>query len=212
MNDVDLALSQISNIRAQLVASTRFRGIAPGLNVLAGVLTLAVAAAQSFQASAVEQSGLSYITVWAAALVLSSGFVAFEASSRARRLHGRMAYPMLNAALQKVLPFVAAGIVITWAVCSFSPESLWLLPGLWQILIGLLGFSALGSLPRGMVWAAGWYFLCGTLVLGFAGQSGVLSPWMMGIPFSVGHILVAVILCRANREECGVSNEEAGSE
>lgn len=51
-----------------------------------------------------------------------------------------------------------------------------------------------------MVWVAGWYFLCGTIVLALAGRSGVLSPWMMGLPFAIGQAVVAVILYRANGE------------
>jgi hypothetical protein len=69
---------------------------------------------------------------------------------------------------------------------------------LWQILIALLGFSVLPSLPRALVWVAGWYFLCGAFVLGFAGWSGTLSPWMMGIPFATGHAAVALVLHRAS--------------
>jgi hypothetical protein len=205
MNDVDLALSQISNIRAQLAESTRFRGITPGLNLLMAVLTFVVATVQSLQSQAQEHDSLGYIAVWAGVIVLCGCIAAIGAIARARRLHGRMEYAMLNAASQKVLPFAAAGVIITWVICTFSPGSVWLLPGLWQLLIGLLGFSVMSSLPRAMAWAAGWYFLCGALVLGFAGQSGTLSPWMMGIPFCVGHIAVAVIFGWAN-EEC--SNRE----
>lgn len=200
MKDVDLALAQISSIRAQLATSTRFLGLAPGLNLLMSGIAFVVAVAQSLQQQASVQDRRIYLATWGGVIVVSSCIVTFEATSRARRLHGRMAYAMLSAALQKVLPFAAAGVVITWTICTFSPESAWLLPGLWQILIGLLGFSALASMPREMSWAAGWYFLCGALVLGLAGRSGTLSPWMMGIPFSVGHILVAVILNRANAE------------
>ena len=75
-----------------------------------------------------------------------------------------------------------------------------MLPGLWQILLALLGFSVLSNLPREMAWVAGWYFCCGAVVLALAGQAGTLSPWMMGVPFAVGQIAVAVILLRADGE------------
>jgi hypothetical protein len=128
---------------------------------------------------------------------------ATEAISRSRRLHGQMAQAMLNTALRQVLPFGAAGVIVTAVICKFSPVSIWMLPGLWQILIGLFGFSVLSSLPRAIVWVAGWYFVCGAFVLGLAGWSGTLSPWMMGIPFGVGQAAVALVLHRGSGEHNG---------
>ncbi|MGB8366443.1 MAG: hypothetical protein ACLQUZ_07260 [Rhizomicrobium sp.] len=196
MNDVERALSEIEDIRAYLAASTRFRGIAPEVNALASVLSLVIAAAQTIW----PQDAFHYVAAWAAATIAFIVIAAIEAVSRARRLHGRMADAMLNTALRQVLPFAAAGIIITMVISKFSSDTAWMLPGLWQILIGLLGFSALPNLPRAMVWVAGWYFLCGTIVLALAGRSGVLSPWMMGLPFAIGQAVVAVILYRANGE------------
>lgn len=199
MRDVDLALSQLSTIRAQLASSTRFLGLAPEFNLLTGVLAFALAAAQSFH----QPGQAGFIATWAGTIVAASVIAVLDASSRARRLHGGMAPAMLGVALQKGLPFGVATIVITWAIWSFSIESAWMLPGLWQILLGLLGFSVVSNLPREMAWVAGWYLCSGTVVLAMAGQSGALSPWMMGIPFAVGQIAVAVVLLRANRDgEC----------
>jgi len=199
VRDVDLALSEVASIRAQLAASTRFLGLAPGFNLLMGILAFVVAAVQSFQV----QDHAGFIAVWAATIVASAGIAVLEAVSRARRLHGRMAHAMLGVALQKGLPFAVAALVITWTICSFSIESAWMLPGLWQLLLALLGFSVLSNLPREIAWVAGWYFCCGTAVLVLAGQAGTLSPWMMGIPFAVGQTAVAVILLRAEGEGSG---------
>lgn len=196
MRDIDLALSEVASIRAQLAASTPFLGLAPGFNLLMGILALVVAAVQSFQV----QDPLGFIAVWAATIVASASLAVCEAVSRARRLHGRMAHAMLVVALQKGLPFAIAAVVITWTICRFAIESAWMLPGLWQLLLALLGFSVLSNLPREMAWVAGWYLCCATVVLALAGQAGTLSPWMMGIPFAVGQIAVAVILLRADGE------------
>lgn len=196
VRDIDLALSEVASIRAQLAASTPFLGLAPGFNLLMGILALVVAAVQSFQV----QDPLGFIAVWAVTIVVSASLAVCEAVARARRLHGRMAHAMLGVALQKGLPFAVAAVVITWTICRFAIESAWMLPGLWQLLLALLGFSVLSNLPREMAWVAGWYFCCATVVLALAGQAGTLSPWMMGIPFAVGQIAVAVILLRADGE------------
>ena len=200
MKDVDSALSQISSIRTQLAASTHFLGIAPGLNVLAAAIVFIVAAVQGLYPQALVENSLNYATVWAAVMVSISAAAVVEAIARARRLHGSLAYTMLHSIMQKILPFFAAGIVLTWTICKFAPESAWILPGLWQILIGLLGFSLTSNLPNGMGWVAVWFFLSGSIVLAWAGHSETLSPWMMGIPFFVGQIIVALILVRASKE------------
>jgi hypothetical protein len=105
---------------------------------------------------------------------------------------------MLGSTLRLLLPFAAAAIVIAVAVCRFAPASACLLPGLWQILVGLAGFSAALTLPRGILLASGWYFVCGAVVLALGARSGELSPWMMGVPFAAGLAFVALILHRAN--------------
>lgn len=196
MRDVDLALSELADIRAQLAASTRFQGLAPELNLLMGIAAFVVAAAQGFRAS----DAAGFVAVWGAVIAACGAIAVLEGVSRARRLHGGMARAMLGVALQKALPFAVAGLVVTWTVCTFAMESAWMLPGLWQILLGLLGFAALANLPREIAWVAGWYLCCGAVVLALAGEARVLSPWMMGIPLGVGQLAVAAILLRADAE------------
>lgn len=201
MTEVDLALSQISSIRAQLIASTRFLGLAPSSNLLSGILAFVVAAWQSSRPGPLDP--LVYIEVWAWFLLATAIIAAVRTSLRARRVHGDTAFGMLGAALQRVLPFAAAGVVISWVVCNFAVESVWLLPGLWQMLIALVGFSMITTLPRGIAWVSGWYFLCGAVVMGLAAQSETFSPWMMGIPFVVGQVFVALVLTWADGERRG---------
>jgi hypothetical protein len=203
VTDIDRALSEIADIRAQLAASTRFRGIAPEASGLVSVLSLAVAAAQTIWPDSFAPDASHYVVVWAAVLVASGVIAAIEAVSRARRLHGRMASAMLGMALREVLPFVVAELVITVVICTFSPTNLWILPGLWLLLVGLFGFSALHSLPREMGWVAGWYFLCGTTVLALSAVSATLTPWMMGIPLGIGQASVALVFHRASGERDG---------
>jgi hypothetical protein len=197
MKDVDLALSAISSIRAQLAASTQFRGIAPGFNAVMAVLVLVIAVAQSLYPERWVDDGLRFVLVWALLIGVACTVAAVEAVLRSQRLHGQLASVMLNSALQKVLPFAVGGLVITGVIIGYSPESIWLLPGLWLLMIGLLGFSFVSTLPRAIIWVAIWYFLCGAIVLMVAGSSRMLSPWMMGIPFAVGHVSVALIVSGA---------------
>jgi uncharacterized membrane protein (DUF485 family) len=83
---------------------------------------------------------------------------------------------------------------------KFAPETLWMLPGLWQILVSLGIFASVRSLPRTVALVGAWYFVAGFAVLILASQSHGLSPWTMGLPFAVGQSLMAAILYVASGE------------
>jgi hypothetical protein len=200
VDEVERALSQIADIHAQLAASSRFRGFAPGAMGFNAVLSLGVALAQTAWPQVLADDPMRYVTVWGGTLAVATTVSASEAISRSRQLHGPMADALLGSALRLLLPFVAAGIVIAAAVCMFSPASAWMLPGLWLILVGLAGFAIASSLPPTIRWAAGWFFVSGAIVFGLGARSGALSPWMMGIPFTIGLAGVAFIFQRGNGE------------
>ena len=86
---------------------------------------------------------------------------------------------------------------------QFAPEALWMLPGLWQILVSLGIFASVRSLPRSIALAGAWYFVAGLGVLMLASDGHVLSPWTMGLPFAVGQLLMAAILHFASGENDG---------
>ena len=200
MDNIERAISQVADIHARLLASSRFRGFGPEAMVFTAILSLAVATAQTIWPHIFAPDALGYVAVWAAATGIWIFVSAAEAILRSRRLHGRMANAMLGSTLRLMLPFAAAGIVIGVTICQLSPSSAWMLPGLWQILIALSAFSMAPSLPRPIVWVAGWYFACGAVVFGLGARSGELSPWMMGLPLTLGQASVAFILHRAKGE------------
>lgn len=191
MKDIDNALADISSIRSHLAASTCFLGIAPEFHTLTGVFTFFVAL---FQSQLPHQDAVNYVLIWTAVIGLISMIAGEKAVSRSRRLHGPMAVELLRSILYKVLPFVIASVLVTWVVCSYSVDSAWVLPGIWQILIGLAGFATIANLPRGIIYATIWYFGCGVVVLWIGAHTKALSPWMMGIPLAVGQMLVGVML------------------
>jgi hypothetical protein len=198
VDDVERALSQIADIHARMSASSRFRGFAPEAMAFNAVLTFGVALAQTVWPQALAGDPVRYVAVWAATMATSSLISTTETISRSRLVHGRMASAMLGSTLRLLLPFAAASIVLAVAVCWFSPASAWMLPGLWQLMVALAGFSAASMLPRQILWPATWFFFCGALVFGLGARGGAPSPWMMGIPFAMGQAGVAFILHRAN--------------
>ena len=120
--------------------------------------------------------------------------------ARTRRHHGGLADAMLFNAVEHFLPAGVAGAVICLILLRFAPDTGWMLPGLWQMLLGVGLFVALRFLPRSIAVAAAWYFLAGAAVLIMSSQSRALSPWAMGIPFGVGQLVMAALLHMAEGE------------
>lgn len=191
MTELDHALSELAFIQDRFAASTRFRGLAPQAVASTGVFALALAAAQTVAPNRFGATGVSYVIAWIAVAVIAAGLVAVEALERARRLHGSFADLLIASTLRLMLPFGAVGAVVTFVIARTAPSTIWILPGLWQLLVALIGFAAVSTLPPTIVWPAGWYFACGSVTLLLAGRSAVPTPWMMGVPFGVGQLLVA---------------------
>lgn len=197
MTELDRALSDLAFIQDRFAASTRFRGLAPQAVASTGVLAFALAAAQTIAPDRFGATGIPFVIAWVAAAVIAAALVAVEAFERARRLHGGLADLLIAGTLRLLLPFGAAGAVVTFVIAKTAPDAIWIVPGLWQLLIALIGFAAVSTLPPTIVWPAGWYFTCGSVTLLLAGEAAVPTPWMMGVPFGVGQLLVAFTLHRA---------------
>ena len=72
-----------------------------------------------------------------------------------------------------------------------------MLPGLWQVLVGLGLFASARILPRAVQGAGAWYLLAGLTVLAIASETRTLSPWLMGLPFAVGQGWLALVMSSA---------------
>jgi hypothetical protein len=75
-----------------------------------------------------------------------------------------------------------------------------MLPGLWELIFSLGVFASCRFLPRQMFGVGVWYLAAGLFCLAAGAAAHALSPWMMGIPFGIGQILVAAVLQFGFRE------------
>ncbi len=200
MRDVDRALADIANIRNQLAAGTMFRGFGPAVMAVTGVLAIFMAGAQSIWPEALAADTLILLAGWVVTAVVSAGLIGAEMLARSRRHHGGLADAMIWNAIQQFLPAGFAGGAIGLVLVRFAPDSLWLLPGLWQVLVALGIFASVRSLPPLIALVGAWYFVAGVAVLIVASLGQSLSPWMMGLPFAIGQFLMAAVLYFASGE------------
>jgi hypothetical protein len=131
---------------------------------------------------------------------ISAVMIGIEMRARSRRHHSGLADAMLLQAVEQFVPAGVAGALLAALLFRFGPESLWMLPGLWQVLVSLGIFASMRSLPRLLTVAGAWYFVAGFTVLVLASMDHALSPWTMGLPFAAGQLLVAGLLRIAGGE------------
>jgi hypothetical protein len=143
---------------------------------------------------------LTFLIGWAIAALVSLSMIGIEMRARSRRHHSGLADAMIHQALEQFLPAGIAGVLLAVLLWKFAPETLWMLPGLWQILTSLGVFASVRSLPRTVALAGAWYFIAGFAVLLLASTTHTLSPWTMGLPFAIGQALMAAILYFASGE------------
>jgi len=203
MNDLDKALADIFAIRSQLAAGTAFRGYGPTAVAVTGGLALLTATAQALWLDDPTGQPVVFLAGWVATATVNLGIIWVEMLARSRRHHRGLADAMIRNAIEQFLPAGAAGALLALVLARFAPETLWMLPGLWQVLVSLGIFASSRSLPRTVALAGAWYFVAGLVVLMLASDDHALSPWTMGLPFVVGQLLMAAILHFASDESHG---------
>ncbi|CAA2106533.1 hypothetical protein MBUL_03721 [Methylobacterium bullatum] len=200
MSDLDKALADIVAIRAQLARGDAFCGFGPSAIATTGVLALGTALAQHTWLDDPTGQPLLFLGGWIATALASAVLIGAEMSARSRRDHAGLTDTAIVNAVEQFLPAGTAGALLALVLVRVSPESLWMLPGLWQVLVSLGLFASVRSLPKGVALPGAWYMVAGLAVLMLASTDHALSPWTMGLPFAIGQFLMAAILYRAREE------------
>jgi hypothetical protein len=200
MRDLDKALADIFAIRNQIAAGTAFRGYGPATVAATGGLALLTILVQFLWLENPTGHPLVFFSGWAAAALVSGAMIWVEMQARSRRHHSGLADAMVHQAVEQFLPAGVAGASLAVMLWKFAPETLWMLPGLWQVFVSLGIFASVRSLPRTVAFGGAWYIVTGFATLLLASQSHTLSPWTMGLPFVIGQLLMAAILHFASGE------------
>lgn len=201
MQDLNKALADIADIRLQLAAGTMFRGFGPTVIATTGGIAFATAVVQTLWPGSLVADPTTFITTWVVIAIASAALIGIEMYARTRRHHSGLADAMLFNAVENFLPVGFAGAALAFVILNYAPDTSWMLPGLWQLLVSLGLFAAIRFLPRAVAVAAAWYFVAGIAVLILASADRALSPWLMGLPFTIGQLLLAAILHIAYGDE-----------
>jgi hypothetical protein len=194
MKHLERALADISEIRSALARGTAFRGYGPATLAATGALALAGALVQAHWLAQPAHHVFTYLKLWIGIATVSVLVVGLETVTRSLRVHSNLAQEMIVSAAEHFLPAAIAGALLTVVLIRAAPESLWMLPGLWQVVFGLGVFASCRFLPKLMPAVGVWYVVCGLACLLFARGAWAFAPAAMGAPFGVGQFLAAALL------------------
>jgi hypothetical protein len=190
--ELQYALAQIADIHHQINRSRQFRGFrslttlgTAGAAVIGGVW-------QALQIPDSANHPTSFILLWLRIAAGCMAVCAAEAFWRYRRADSALQQELAPLAVEQFLPPIFVAGVLTAVLWRFSPGSVWMLPGLWQIFFGLAHLAIRRLFPLPIFFVGVFYVLCGLANL----NSNVphFSPWCMALPFAVGQTMSAVIL------------------
>ena len=198
---VKQALTEIASLRLQMARNIEFHGFGPATLAMTGGLALAAAVIQSHWLPDPASRISSYLGLWSGTAILSVVLIAVEAVRRSHKAHEGLADDMLVAAAEQFLPAAITGVLLTFVLLAYAPETLWMLPGLWQVILSVGVFAACRNLPPLLRIVAGWYLATGLTCLALARAEHAFSPWAMGLPFAIGEFLAAALLWMSYRGE-----------
>jgi hypothetical protein len=195
VSDLQRALADLETIRRQVARQTRFLGL--GSTAIAGTAAIALVTgfAQDFWLDG-RQDPPAFFIVWIGVAVLCVSVLGLEIYQRSRRHHRGLSDAMVLQAAEAFLPVGGAGACLALVIARFAPDQVWMLPGLWQIFVGLGLFASMRILPWQASLVGGGYVLTGLCVIALSSQQHLLSPALMSIPFAVGQGALAVIMHR----------------
>jgi hypothetical protein len=197
------ALTQITEIRLQLARTEVFRGYRAMPVAFSGGVALLAAAIQAVTIPDPAVGVGPYLGLWIGAAIVSALAAGLEMMIRARNSASPMTRDLTWLAVEQFCPCLIGGALVTVVLVRAAPESLWMLPGLWQIFYSLGIFASCRLLPRPTFWVAVFYLGTGLAVLATAHGEAAFSPWAMGLPFGAGQLLAATVLYRTLERDHG---------
>lgn len=199
--ELNEALAQISEIRAQVARTQTFGGFRSLTVGFSGALGIAAALLQAKHILRPTEEVWNYVDLWSSVAALSLLVVGIELVSSFSSGQSALKRRLTLLAIRQFIPCLFAGGAVTGVVVLVAQETAWMLPGLWAILFSLGVFACSRLLPRPTFWIGAYYLVSGIVCLALGKGGAALSPWMMAGTFGIGQLLAAGLLyCTLERE------------
>ena len=186
------ALTQISEIHAQLAKAEIYRGFRSLPVALSGLLGLAAAACQSRLVPLDDWSAV--LRYWIIAGFACGLIGCTETAINYAVREDVFARRRSRKVLGQFVPGLAAGAGLTLGIAQVGEQFVSLLPGLWAVVFGLAIFAARPYLPRASGWVALGYLAAGCAWTAHPPSDPVRFGWVVGVTFGAGQLAAALVL------------------
>jgi hypothetical protein len=187
---LEKALSQISEIHAQVLKTEVFRGYRAATMLLTAAVALTAAWLQG--SVFVPTTPAEFTVFWVSVAIICALICAADILRGTLRVTHRVQRWKTVLVVAQSVPALLVGAIITGVLLQ-RPGHECLLPGLWSVTFALGIWSARPYMPKAIGIVALFYLLAGTWLL-VRSDGAVPSPWGMGITFAVGQAATAVVL------------------
>jgi hypothetical protein len=114
---------------------------------------------------------------------------------RYKRSTSTLERDMTIGSAEQFVPTLAAGALLTFVFWEFVPhELLWLLPGLWAVMLSMGIFASRKMLPPAATIVGAHYLITGLLCIALGQDKSFFPAWTMALTFGAGQFLAAGIL------------------
>lgn len=190
--ELERALSQLSEIHAQVLRGEVFRGYRSAPMAVTGCLAFAAATAQ--ERFWPPQDGAAFVGFWFAIACLGLSIHGIDVLLTLRSQDRRTFQVSTLPVLAQFVPTVVVGAALALILVREGVDGAPLLPGLWALVFSLGVFASRPYLPRAVGWVGAFYLAAGVLLLATADGTSLPSPWTMGLTFGLGQLAFAVVM------------------
>jgi hypothetical protein len=190
--EIDKALEQLEEIHSHVQRSELYRGYRSILTAAMGLVALGAAFLQP--RFVVLEHPLSFVYFWVAVALANFLLPISQILFHYAAYESPLERKKTRLAVGQFLPCLLAGAFLTIAVCKTNENFIIFLPGLWSILFAMGVYASKPYLPGAIHWMALSFFLGGVILLALVPSGQSLSPWGMGLDFSLGLLAGAGIL------------------
>ena len=206
---LDEALQQLDAITAAAERADRFDGLRWFPTALTSVVGLGAAIIQRDLMARSADPESVFVGLWLVVSAIALAIVLSDMALRYFRDPTARARRMTIEVLGRLAPSIVVGGALTIIISLTARQVIWMLPGLWSVLLGLGIFAASSLIPKRLQTVGIWYIGCGLAVLMLATGEHALSPWAMAIPFAGGQSFAAWLMyCVANETDSFQANDD----
>lgn len=181
---INEALEQLEEIHSHVHRSEVYRGYR---SILTAVMGLVAFGAAFLQPRFVEPGKpLTFVYFWVGVGVFNFFLPFIQILFHYFFYENPFERKKTRLAVGQFIPCILAGAFLTFAACKTDEAFIVFLPGLWSILFGMGVYASKPYLPGAIHWMAMIFFLGGVVLLGLVPSGQSLSPWGMGLTFSLG--------------------------